>query len=195
MNGEKLIVLPDPPHERPELDFILSGCTTDDERKAIAQAFHAFAQGDPGSFSVQFAVLLQAHAQALKSAPAKVRKAVGTEFANVGDLLLAHKASVIEAGSAIAKHAVDWREEVEKLCEDIAKLREQIVEISGCDNRSRESVLAKIVEERKAIQKAAEEIFSISERRILLGLAAAFAAGAVCYSVLSAIFAWIWRVL
>ena len=54
MNGEKLVVFPDPPHERPELEFILSGCTTDDERKAIAQAFHTFAQGDPGGFSVQF---------------------------------------------------------------------------------------------------------------------------------------------
>ena len=82
-----------------------------------------------------------------------------------------------------------------KLCEDIAKLREQIVELSDCDNRSRESVLAKIVEERKAIQKAAEEILSISERRILLGLAAAFAAGLVCNPVLGAIIAWIWRML
>jgi hypothetical protein len=109
--------------------------------------------------------------------------------------LLAHKASVKEAGSAIAKHAVDRREEVEKLCEDIAKLREQIVEISDCDNRSRESVLAKIVEERKAIQKAAEETLSISERRILLGLAAAFTAGFVCNPALGAIIAWIWRVL
>ena len=72
MNGEKLIVFPDPPHERAELEFILSGCTTDDERKAIAQAFHTFAQGDPGSFSVQFAVLLRAHAEALKSAPKRL---------------------------------------------------------------------------------------------------------------------------
>src|SRR5271166_3535377 len=195
MNGEKLIVFPDPQHERPELEFILSGCTTDDERKAIAQAFHTFAQGDPGGFSVQFAVLLQAHAQALKSAPERLRKAVGTEFANVGDLLLAHKASVKESGTAIAKHAVDWREEVEKLCEDIAKLREQIIELSDYDNRSRESVLAKIVEERKAIQKAAEVILSISERRIMLGLAAAFAGGVVCYPVLSSTIAWIWRML
>jgi hypothetical protein len=88
-----------------------------------------------------------------------------------------------------------WREEVEKLCEDIAKLREQIIELSDCDNRSRESVLAKIVEERKAIQKAAEEILSISERRILLGLAVAFAAGLVCYPVLSSTIASIWRML
>jgi hypothetical protein len=57
MNGEKLIVLPDPPRERPELEFILSGCATDDERKAIVQAFHTFAQGDSGSFGVQFAGL------------------------------------------------------------------------------------------------------------------------------------------
>ena len=195
MNGEKLIVLPDPPHEPPELEFILSGCTTDHEQKAIAQAFHTFAQGDPGSFSVQFAVLLHAHSEALKSAPKRLGQAVATEFSNVGDLLLAHKASVKEAGSAIAKHAVDWREEVEKLCEDIAKLREQIVELSDCDNRSRESVLAKIVEERKAIEKAAEEILSISERRILLGLAAAFAAGVVSYPILSAAIALIWRAL
>jgi|SRR5271166_5517770 len=167
MNGEKLVVFPDPPHERPELEFILRGCTTDDERKAIAQAFHTFAQGDPGSFSVQFAVfLLQAHAQALKSAPERLRHAVATEFANVGDLLLAHKASVKEAGNAIAKHAADWREEVEKLCEDIAKLREQIVEISDCDNRSRESVLAKIVEERKAIQRAADLILAAAVKRM-----------------------------
>jgi len=195
MNGEKLIVLPDPQHERPELEFILSGCTTDDERKAIAQAFYTFAQGDPGGFSVQFAVLLQAHRQALKSAPERLRKAVGTEFANVGDLLLAHKASVKEAGTAIAKIAADWREQVENLCEDIRKLREQIIELSDCDNRHLESVLAKIVEERKAIQQAAEVILSISERRILLGLAAAFVAGVLCYPILGATIAWIWRML
>ncbi len=195
MNGEELIVFPDPPHERPELEFILSGCTTDDERKAIAQAFHTFAQGDPCGFSVQFAVLLKAHAQALKSAPERLRKAVVTEFANVSDFLLAHKTSVKEAGSAIAKHAADCREDVETLCENIRKLREQIVELSDCDNRSQESVLAKIVEERKAIQKAADLILSISERRVLLGLAAAFVAGVVCYPVLSAIIAWVWRML
>jgi uncharacterized protein YciU (UPF0263 family) len=195
MNGEKLVVFPDPPHERPELEFILSGCTTDDERKAIAQAFHTFAQGDPGSFSVQFAVLLQAHAEALKSAPKRLRQAVATEFSNVGDLLLAHKASVKEAGSAIAKHAKDWHEEVEMVCEDIRKLREQIVELSDSDNRSRESVLAKIVEEREAIQNAAEVILSISERRIILGLTAAFVAGVVCYPVLSVIIFWVWRML
>ena len=113
MNGEKLVVFPDPPHERPELEFILSGCTTDDERKAIAQAFHTFAQGDPGSFSVQFAVLLQAHAETLKSAPKRLRQAVATEFSNIADLLSEHKAMVKEAGSAIADHAVDWRKEVE----------------------------------------------------------------------------------
>jgi uncharacterized protein YciU (UPF0263 family) len=195
MNDEKLIVFSDLPTEGRELEFILSGCANDDDRKAIAQAFHTFAQGDPGGFSVQFAVLLRAHAEALKSAPEKLRRSVGTEFASLGDLLLAHKASVKEAGSAIAKHAKDWHEEVEMVCEDIRKLREQIVELSDSDNRSRESVLAKIVEEREAIQNAAEVILSISERRIILGLTAAFVAGVVCYPVLSVIIFWVWRML
>jgi uncharacterized protein YciU (UPF0263 family) len=195
MNGEKLIVFSDPPNEGRELEFILSGCTTDDERKAIREAFHTFAQGDPGSFSVQFAVLLRAHAEALKSAPERLRKAVGTEFSNVSEFLFAQKASVKEAGSAIAKHAADWQEEVEVLCEYLRKLREQIVELSDSDNRSRKSVLAKIVEEREAIQKAAEVILSVSERRILMGLTVAFAVGVVSYPVLSAIIVWVWRML
>ena len=42
------------------------------------------------------------------------------------------------------------------------ELREQIAELSDCDNRSRESVLTKIVEEREAIQKAAEVILSVT---------------------------------
>ena len=81
------------------------------------------------------------------------------------------------------------------VCEDIRKLREQIAELSDCDNRSRESVLTKIVEEREAIQKAAEMILSVSERRILMGLTAAFVVGVVCYPVLSAIISWVWRML
>jgi hypothetical protein len=81
------------------------------------------------------------------------------------------------------------------VCEDIRKLREQIVELSDSDNRSRESLLAKIVEEREAIQKAAEMILSVSERRVLMGLTAAFAVGVVCYPVLSAVISWVWRML
>ena len=46
MKDEKLIFLPNPPRERPEFAFILSGCATDDERKALfrvaVQVYHLF---------------------------------------------------------------------------------------------------------------------------------------------------------
>jgi hypothetical protein len=50
--------------DSPELEFLLHGCTDDNERNVVRYAFHAFARGDPGGFSIQFAVLLQAHARA-----------------------------------------------------------------------------------------------------------------------------------
>jgi hypothetical protein len=61
MNGEKLIARPDPPDERPESEFILGGYAPDNGRKAIREAFHTFAQGDPGGFNVQLAVSYSRH--------------------------------------------------------------------------------------------------------------------------------------
>ena len=55
MIDQQLIELPEEPPEKPELEIMLSGCVTDAERKAVRDAFHTFAQGDPGGFSVQFA--------------------------------------------------------------------------------------------------------------------------------------------
>jgi hypothetical protein len=101
--------------ERPELEVMLSGCATDAERQAVREAFHTFAQGDPGAFSVQFSVLLQAHANALKSASERV------------------------------------------------------------------------AEERKLIEAAAESMLSISERRIVIGLALAFLCGLACYPLIASI--------
>jgi hypothetical protein len=103
MNGEKLIVFP--PHEPPELEFILSGCTTDHEQKAIAQAFHTFAQGDPGSFSVQFAVLLQAHSEALKSATLLGNHATKIFHRN-GDPTTNEWASKVIAKETTYKHSI-----------------------------------------------------------------------------------------
>jgi hypothetical protein len=44
--------------DSPGLEFLLHGCTDDNERNVVRYAFHAFARGDPGGFSIQFAVLL-----------------------------------------------------------------------------------------------------------------------------------------
>jgi hypothetical protein len=72
MSQPNLIELPTKEHERPELEVMLSGCSSDSERKAVREAFHTFAQGDPGAFGVQFSVLLSAHANALKSASERI---------------------------------------------------------------------------------------------------------------------------
>ena len=75
MSGQKLIGFPQPP-DSPELEYLLHGCADETERNVVRHAFHTFALGDPGGFSIQFAALLQAHARALKSAPERLRKAV-----------------------------------------------------------------------------------------------------------------------
>ena len=44
------------------LDLLLSGVKDQGQRKQITSAYYAFANGDPETFAVQFAVLLRAHA-------------------------------------------------------------------------------------------------------------------------------------
>ena len=76
MIDRKLLELFNQLPEKPELGILLKGCATDAERKAVHEAFYTFAQGDPGGFSVQFAVLLQTHARMLKCAPEQLRRAL-----------------------------------------------------------------------------------------------------------------------
>ena len=52
----------------------------------------SFASGDPNTFPVQFAVLLKAHALALRTAPTKLQRALTEERHKVSDALVAHRA-------------------------------------------------------------------------------------------------------
>jgi hypothetical protein len=56
------------------LELLLSGVKDQAQRKQITSAYYAFANGDPETFAVQFAVLLRAHAISLKLLPARQRK-------------------------------------------------------------------------------------------------------------------------
>src|ERR1700737_1966959 len=104
MSGQKLIGFPQHP-DLPELEYLLHGCADETERNVVRHAFHTFALGDPGGFSIQFAALLQAHARALKSVPERLRKAVATEFAAMSDSLAAHRSSLKDAEIAMGKNA------------------------------------------------------------------------------------------
>ena len=76
------------------LELLLSGVKDQAQRKQITSAYYAFANGDPETFAVQFAVLLRAHAISLKLLSARLEKLLSAETRKLGDLVIAHQNSV-----------------------------------------------------------------------------------------------------
>ena len=181
--------------DSPELEFLLRGCTDDNERNVVSYAFHAFARGDPGGFSIQFAVLLQAHARALKSVPERLRKVVAMESASLGDSLAVHGLIIKEAQSQITKDAKEIREGIVSLTEEIREIRTLINQVHETEIPAREMFLSRIGEERKTIHDAAESILDISVKRILMAIAAAYLMGLASYPVILALVRGLWKQL
>ena len=181
--------------DSPELEFLLRGCTDDNERNVVRYAFHAFARGDPGGFPIQFAVLLQAHARALKSVPERLRKVVAIESASLGDSLAVHGLIIKEAQSQITKDAKEIREGIVSLTEEIREIRTLINQVHETEIPAREMFLSRIGEERKTIHDAAESILDISVKRILIAIAAAYLMGLASYPVILALVRGLWKQL
>jgi hypothetical protein len=179
----------------PELEFLLHGCIDDNERNVVRYAFHAFARGDPGGFSIQFAVLLQAHARALRSVPERLRKVVAMELASLSDSLAVHGLSIKEAKNAIAEDADQMREGVVSLAEEIREIRTLINQMRETEIVAREKFLSGTSEERKKIQDAAESILNISAKRILMAIAAAYVMGIASYPVILTLVRGLWKQL
>jgi len=190
---QKSLGLAQVPPDSPELEFLLHGCTDDNERNVVRYAFHAFARGDPDGFSIQFAVLLQAHARALKSVPERLRKVVAMELTTLSDSLVEHRLSIKEAESAIVKDAEEIRQGVVSLSEEIREFRTLINQMRETEITGREELLSNISEERKAIHDAAESILDISVKRILMAIAAAYAMGLASYPVVAALIKVLWK--
>jgi len=190
---QKSLGLAQVPPDSPELEFLLHGCTDDNERNVVRYAFHAFARGDPGGFSIQFAVLLQAHARALKSVPERLRKVVAMELTTLSDSLVEHRLSIKEAESAIVKDAEEIRQGVVSLSEEIREFRTLINQMRETEITGREELLSNISEERKAIHDAAESILDISVKRILMAIAAAYAMGLASYPVVASLIKVLWK--
>jgi hypothetical protein len=83
------------------LELLLNGVKDQGQRKQITTAYYAFANGDPETFAVQFAVLLHAHATSLKLLPARLEKALSAETRKLGDLVIAHQNSVQRMASLL----------------------------------------------------------------------------------------------
>jgi hypothetical protein len=183
----KLIDFPAEAHEAPELEVMLAGCATDAERKAVREAFYTFAQGDPGAFAVQLAVLLMAHARALKTAPEAFRKTGERVSSEVIEAIASHRLSVKEAAAVLSKEAANVGHQAALAGQDLCQLREELSKCSG----ALRNIFAGIIDGRRAIHAAAESLESISERRILIGLTAAFVVGAASCGLAL----WIWRLV
>ena len=192
---QKLLGFAQQSPDSPELEFLLHGCTDDNERNVVRYAFHAFARGDPGGFSIQFAVLLQAHARALKWVPERLRRVVAMELATMSESLAAHRLSIQEAERAIVKDTGEIREGVVSLTEEIREFRSLINQIHETEIAAREKFLSRIGEERKTIQDAAESVLDISVKRILIAIAAAYLMGLASYPVILALVRGVWKQL
>ena len=195
MIRQKLIGFPQQPPDPPELEYLLHGCADETERDVVRHAFHTFALGDPGGFSIQFAALLQAHARALKSVPERLRKAVATEFAAMSDSLAAHRSSLKEAETAISKNAEGIHEQVVSLTEETQELRTVISQMREAEDAARVTLFTRVSEETQKIQDAVESILDISTKRILIAIAAAYLMGVASYPVIEAQFSWVWKLL
>ncbi|HTD16238.1 MAG TPA: hypothetical protein VK673_13735 [Chthoniobacterales bacterium] len=87
------------------LELLLSGVKDQAQRKQITSAYYAFANGDPETFAVQFAVLLRAHATSLKLLPARLEKTLSAETRKLSDLVIAHQNSVQRMASLLDQKA------------------------------------------------------------------------------------------
>ena len=87
------------------LDLLLSGVKDQSQRKQITSAYYAFANGDPETFAVRFAVLLRAHAVSLKLLPARLEKALSAETRKLGELVIAHQHSVQRMAALLDEEA------------------------------------------------------------------------------------------
>jgi hypothetical protein len=195
MIRQKLIGFPQQPPDPPELEYLLLGCADETERNVVRHAFHTFALGDPGGFSIQFAALLQAHARALKSAPERLRKAVATEFAAMSDFLAAYRSSLKDAEIAMGKNAEGFREQVVSLAEEARELRTVISQMRETEDAARATLLTRVNEETKTILAAAESILDISAKRILAAIAAAYLMGVASYPMIERQVTWLWKLL
>ena len=195
MIDRKLIELSDQVLEQPELEILLRGCATDAERNAVREAFYTFAQGDPGGFNVQFAVLLQAHARRLKCAPERLRKVLAAELTPVTDLIASNRLAVSTSASAIARDAADIRDQVVQLAEFYRDLRELISKMHESEGVAREKFVARLARETSAMQEAAGSILSLSVRWILVAILAVYLLGVASYPVFAELVTWLEKIL
>jgi hypothetical protein len=139
------------------LDLLLSGVKDAGQRKQITSAYYAFANGDPETFAVQFAVLLRAHAVSLKLLPARLEKALSAETRKMGDLVLAHQNSVQRMASLLDQESRKNRVgEGTDTCATIQQtIENQLVTHSNVLRSEREKIICAVATNSRLLQRLA----------------------------------------
>jgi hypothetical protein len=163
--------------ENPELELLLSGCANRQQREAVLDAFHSFADGDHKGFAAKFAVLLQAHSAALHATPERI-------LGLVQPVLSEHGRNFTDSALQATRACGEVKEQVASVLDLGARLSELVTECSAAEFTARDQFLQLIQTETKKVTDAAAEILSISEKRIGLGLLMSYLVGILTWPAL-----------
>ena len=159
------------------LDLLLSGVPKEADRKAVTAAYYEFAAGDPKTFPVQFAVLLKAHALALKVAPSRLQKTIAAEAHKMSDLLVAHHDAVKKTASALGLAPASQKADSREVLDAVAALRQQIQNYFATERAALKERLDQTERISTSTDKATALLAKLSAHRIISGLALAYLAG------------------
>ena len=159
------------------LDLLLSGVTKEADRKAVTAAYYEFAAGDPKTFPVQFAVLLKAHALALRVAPNRLQKIIATEAHKMSDLLVAHQDAVKKTATALGLAPTDKKTDSKEILDAVAALSQQIQNNFATERAALKERLDQAERISNATDKATALLAKLSAHRIISGLALAYVGG------------------
>jgi hypothetical protein len=172
--------------ENPELELLLSGFANRQQREAVLDAFHAFADGDHKGFAAKFAVLLQAHAAALHATPQRILGAVQP-------VLSEHGRNFTDSAACVTRACGEVKEQVAALLDADARLSELVTQGRAAELMARDQFLDSVQTETKKVTDAAAEILSISEKRIALGLLISYLVGILTWPALDGFLRFVWK--
>jgi hypothetical protein len=150
---------------------LLSGVKDQGQRKQITSAYYAFANGDPETFAVQFAVLLRAHALSLRALPVRMEKALATETHRLTDIVAAHQASAERLISFVDRTAANsWVGQGSVVVELKQEMKQQLAAHRELLRSETEKVVSAVTANSRLFQK-------LAAHRILLAIVLSYMAG------------------
>jgi hypothetical protein len=172
--------------ENPELELLLSGCSNGQQREAVLSLSTRSLMATKKGFAAKFAVLLHAHAAALRGTPERI-------LAAVQPLLSEHERNVADAAARASQACGDLKEQVGAALEAQAQLRELVTQGRATEIAARDQFFQAVAAESRKVTDAAADILSISEKRIALGLLISYLLGIVTWLAVEGFFRWVSR--